>query len=207
MSELLPPESKEGPFDGVVTYALTRGVADRIAGQVSSMDHRIRDLKLDESNSRPFTVITPLGMPQKDTIASLFARFGIHISKRMPISHWSPLATLLYVRHRHEKRLLKAAAFERLWDSGYPHQGEVWELADWSGFEQLVTNKYVLRGQFPSMRMCVHIRTENPTDSFRFHANLRAFHVPDRVRIPVEWWLKENYENDNPDSRKGRCCS
>jgi hypothetical protein len=136
--------------------------------------------------SRPFLLITPLGMPLREQLAQALAAARITIADRTAIHDWPTASTQVYARTDDDERLRVALAFEQLWRSiSLSQDAERWDLADASDLGRLVGLKDALHQQLGTVRFRLSVpgvTLRTPHQAVRLH----AFHVPDPHAFAAE---------------------
>jgi hypothetical protein len=144
----------------------------------------------------PFLVLTPLGMPMRDAIASWLVENGYTVVRRIPIPDWPGTAASIYPRALDDERLIVALAFEALWRSNFPRpDGEQWQLGDAGQIQRLNVEKHILRARCGLRRF----KVLTPTVTFR--ASLQALHVPDPDRYLQEAAILASALSQNSPNR------
>ncbi len=113
------------------------------------------------NGTRPFLVVTPLGLQTHSAFDAALDGLGIVVTARQALGDWSHAATRLYAR------LDEAEAADRA------DIAEVWMLRSMADHSSVVRAKPHLRRRFASIQLPLH-----PADPVAFR--LHAFHVPDR---------------------------
>lgn len=135
--------------------------------------------------TRPFVVVTPLGLAVRARVEALFREYGVAVSGRHPLPDWPAASTLLYARTDDDERLTVALAFEELWRSVVlDTRAERWDLAGLDDFARAVAAKAAMRERLGIVRVNLKI------PSIRIEPDgvvrLRALHVPDLDRLEDE---------------------
>ncbi len=126
------------------------------------------------NGTRPFLVVTPLGLQTASAFDAALNGLGIVVTARQALGDWSHAATRLYARLDEAEAADRAARFEEHWRRNFPADiAEVWMLRSMADHSSVVRAKPHLRRRFASIQLPLH-----PSDPVAFR--LHAFHVPDR---------------------------
>lgn len=135
--------------------------------------------------ARPFVIVTPLGLAERDRIDQLFDELGVAVVARHPVPDWPAASTLLYARTDGDERLTVALAFEALWRAiVLDARAERWDLSGMDDFTRVVGAKPALHARLGIVR----VRLEIPAVQIANDGivRLRALHVPDPERLETE---------------------
>jgi hypothetical protein len=145
-----------------------------------SSDALTVDDRLDSTATRPFLVVTPLGLSRAEELAQALAACRVEVAARQTIRRWSRASSRLYLRSLDPAAVARALRFEQQWRWMYPDdRAERWSLARPDDYVRLVERKAELRLRFRGLPLA----GSKPGDpAFALH----AFHVPDACDLAAE---------------------
>jgi hypothetical protein len=167
-----------GHLDASITLRREEGDLDRLRTWL----RQVRRQAVEGQTTQPFLIVTPLGLPCAGVLAHGLAERSIHVAHKESLPDWPLAATALYVRREDEASLLRALAFEQVWEDLFPHgHAECWLLAGMLDFAELVRCKKELRASLPERRVRLILTGDSHV------GRLHPFHVPDLEQLDEEW--------------------
>ena len=168
--------------------------ADSLAA-LRRLIQQVNQLSTAVVEARPFLLLTPLGMGQREALQRMLDADGIHAGRIFHIDDYPRLSSVLYSRSVDNDRLRVALAFEQLWRTVCPDmRAECWEIPDLREYTTLLQNKSASRERLGTRRF----RLSTPDVTLRSPGQvirLQAFHVPDegqweREARLLQAWLR-----------------
>jgi hypothetical protein len=157
--------------------------------ELEAMRQRVRAIHsaaVEQTEVRPFLLVTPLGLAVRPRLEALLAERGLVIAERIGIGDWAAASAILYSRTDDDERMRVALGFDALWRAiSLLQQAERWNLADPSAFAQLVREKHAIRAALGTLRFRAHIPRVVLRSAGQI-VRLQAIHVPDLDKVAAE---------------------
>ena len=159
----------------------TAGQLDRFLAEVPRLSARLDTRRFDDGEVTPYLLVTPLALPEQERLTQLLTQQDIQVARRLAVSDWPRLSTVVYLKSFAREKLLRAFVYESLWRSLRPGgHASCWYLASKEDYQRMVQFKQQIRAELPSFR-CRACMGE-----LSFLASLHSIHVPDPQDLACE---------------------